>query len=96
MDKLVPQSISLVIASLLKCNGIIHVIILDKIADNTGPKPFNIGRKPRRRTRVWAFWDYTNTMVWERMSARQATPWSHKFTIWKSLLVLPLEHFRLI
>ena len=59
MDKLVPQSISLVIASLLKCNGIIHVIILDKIADNTGPKPFNIGRKPPRRTRVWAFWEYT-------------------------------------
>ena len=23
------------------------------------------------------FSDYTNTMVWERMSARQATPWSY-------------------
>ena len=33
--------------------------------NNTGPKPFYIGRKPPRRTRLWAFYDYTNTMLWD-------------------------------
>ena len=48
-------------------------------SDIPGQNLFYIGRKPPRRTRLEAFKDYTNTMVWEWMSAHQATPWSYKF-----------------
>ena len=52
----------------------------------------NTGSKPLRRTSLWAFHDYT--MVWEWMSARQATP-CHKFRIWKSLLARTLAAYLL-
>ena len=62
-----------------------------------GQNLFYIGRKPPRRTRLEAF-KITPTWWcgWKRMSAAQATPWSYKFRIRKSLLVLPLGHFRFI
>ena len=31
----------------------------------TGLKPFYIGRKPPRRTRLWAHHDYTNSWEWD-------------------------------
>ena len=46
---------------------------------NTGKKSlFYNGRQPPQRTKLVAFRDYMNPMLWERMSACQTTALSHK------------------
>ena len=54
---------------------------------------FYIRGQPPQRTKPEAFYDHTNTMMFERMTAVEATPWSHKFRIRVSLLLVSLRHY---
>ena len=50
-----------------------YFLFCNKVFILLGRNLFYIRRTPTRRTRLKAFYDYTNTMVWEQMSARQVT-----------------------
>ena len=65
--------------------------------NNTGPKPFYIGRKPPRRTRLRAFLRlHQHDGVGMDVRTSGHTPGLTNFRIWKSLYLNPLEHFRLV
>ena len=79
-----PMSTFLIKLQLIISHFIIYIILLGRtLLTSEGNLQGELGSGPFM-------------IVWESMSARQATPRSYKFRIWKTLLELPLGHFQLI